>query len=200
MQKGFNNQTILLPTPLSANPNLNLSPSKIPAAAQATPPPSLSSSTVINDVDRDSPALSFLCNACRPRARLTAPAATAARSLLLQLPPRILLLRRRCHWAFFSYGAAVRPRPPQFAEGPVGFRRYPLIFAAGGHQQGYATPCFADSATRCAADAARFRDRPPPLLGPRSSAAVAARLRDPPPPLLGPGSSAAAARPRLLLT
>ncbi|KAK9128134.1 hypothetical protein Syun_016931 [Stephania yunnanensis] len=103
-------------TPISANPNFGLRRHRtIPTAAQALSPPSPSSSTVIVDVDRDSPALSFLCNARRRRPGL-APAL------------REMVIRRRCH-------CAVSPPAPLFA--PLfrhhGFRlispRYPYISA-----------------------------------------------------------------------
>ncbi|KAK9093050.1 hypothetical protein Syun_027961 [Stephania yunnanensis] len=148
------------------------------------PPPS--SSTAIVDVDRDSPAHSFIGNPRRPR--------VAARPCPIEL-----VGRRRCRYAVFSSGVAAAkwssPPAPLFAAAAAPFFESPPL------------PPSLDPPPLAINKAPRPRDPPTPrppvtptLVASASSrrrcwtrSAAARRSRDPPPPL-------ALLRPTLLMT
>ncbi|KAK9157773.1 hypothetical protein Scep_004347 [Stephania cephalantha] len=169
---------------------------EIPAAAQDSPPPSPSSSTAIVDVERDSPALSFICNPRRPRL-----AARLAEIVGGAVPLRGILSSRRARCAFFSSNAAVRPSyPPPL---PSHFDPPPLAINRALRPRDPPTPRPPVPPTLVASAIVRRRCSDPALLPPvtcsppRSSAAAAwARLLRrrcsgpaPPQPLVALGSS-----------
>ncbi|KAK9143541.1 hypothetical protein Syun_012941 [Stephania yunnanensis] len=170
MQKGFNNQTILLPT-------LSLCKPKSKSAAVEDPRCRTCLATivaVIVYVYRDSPALSSSAMHV-DRARLAASAAVRS-SPPVPLPLGVLLLRRRCSAAaptIHRESRRISPLPPHFS------RQWPLTRLRGPVFHRLRDPlcrrrCSSPRSSAAAARASLLRRRCSP---PLSSAAVSrARL------------------------